>query len=103
MSFKLTFGVKVTETSPAYGIVVSHLLADGLISDTKLKYALRIQSKLESRKSLLGILKDLKCITDEQIRESLQSHAMNIPIGDLLVDMAELQIKIEDSMAVAGA
>jgi type IV pilus assembly protein PilB len=90
------------ETPSTYGVVVSHLLADGLVTDIKLKYALRIQSKLESQKPLLGILKDLKCVTNEQIRKCLQSHAMTIPLGDLLVELGyissddlELAIKIQ--------
>lgn len=78
---------KTAEPSSAYGQVVSHLLADGVISARKLQYAGRIQSKLEAQKPLLGILKDLKYVTDAQIRENLRSHATNLSVGELLVEL----------------
>jgi len=90
------------EPTCAYGAIVSYLLADGVISDRKLQYARRIQSKLEAHKSLLGVLKDLKYVTDAQIQESVRSHATNLPVGELLAELGyispedlELAVKIQ--------
>ena len=67
--------------------IVSLLVKEGHIAAEKLKYAQRIQEKLDNRKTLLEVLKDLKYVDDEQIRQTIRKHRKSMRIGDLLLEM----------------
>jgi len=63
------------------------LVQEGYITSEQLRYALRIQTKLASRKTLTAILQELHFVTAESIRTMLRSCAVKIPLGALLVEL----------------
>ena len=69
------------------GEIISCLLKDKVLKESQIKYALRIQSKMVSSKSLLDILKELKYLSDDQLRETLRNNKLSLKIGDLLVEL----------------
>ena len=70
-----------------FGEVVDHLLKNGYLVEKQIEYARRIQSKLEASRPLLQVVKELKFITDDQIKEALRKHSVSIRIGELLVEL----------------
>ena len=70
--------------SNEYGQIVSLLLNKGHLNDNKINYALRIQSKLDSRKLLLDVLKELKYINDDQFMLTYGDGIANIDIDNLI-------------------
>lgn len=82
-----------------FGEVADHLLKNGYLTEKQIEYAHRIQTKLEASRPLLQVIKELKFITDDQIKEALRKHTASIRIGELLVelgyiDAAELKTAI---------
>ena len=78
------------------GQIASILLKEGRLTDKQLAYALRIQSKLETPRILLEVLKELKYLTDDQITNAIRRNFSSFRIGDLLVELGhinELQLK----------
>lgn len=75
-----------------YGELVKMLLQDGILTPKQLQYALRVQAKLKSPEPILGILKELRNITDEQIRQTVRNHIASIRIGDLLVELGLIKL-----------
>ena len=66
------------------------------MTDKQLAYACRIQSKLETPRVLLDVLKELSYVTDAQITGAIRRHFTSFRIGDLLVELGhinELQLK----------
>ena len=83
------------------GQIVSLLMKEGLLSETQLSYAQRVQSKLETPKTLLDIITELGYLTDHQVKTAIRKNMGAIRIGDLLVELgqitaSELEIKLED-------
>ena len=78
------------------GQIVSMLLKEGHLTDKQIAYALRIQSKLETPRILLKVLKELEYLTDDQVTGTVKRHFTSFRIGDLLVELGhinELQLK----------
>ncbi len=78
------------------GQIASILVQEGRLTDKQLAYALRIQSKLETPRILLEVLKELKYLTDDQITNTIRRNFSSFRIGDLLVELGhinELQLK----------
>lgn len=73
-----------------YGEIVSVLLAEGVIKEKDAAYAERIRAKLSTPQPLLNILKDLKLVNDDTVRETLQKTRKSIRIGELLVELGYL-------------
>lgn len=71
--------------------IIRFLLQDGVLSEERLAYARRIQSKLKSTRSLLSILTELDYVTAEQQRATLQRHRVSIKLGALLVELGYLR------------
>ncbi len=80
------------------GEIVSALVKDGIITGDKVDYALRIQQKISSPKTLLQILEELGYINEEQIKQTLRKNKFSMRIGDLLV---ELGLLAEDKLSSA--
>jgi type IV pilus assembly protein PilB len=83
-----------------FGEVVDHLLKNGYLIEKQIEYARRVQTKLEASRPLLQVIKELKFITDDQIKEALRKHTVFIRIGELLVelgyiDAADLQTALK--------
>lgn len=81
---------KQSDQSQNYGEIVSVLLAEGVIEEQDALYAKRIRGKLSTPQSLLNILKDLKLVDDDIVRETLQKSKKSIRIGELLVELGYL-------------
>jgi len=79
-----------TETQAKYGQLVSLLMSEGHINEKQAEYASRIQSKLESHKSLLDVLKELEYITEDLINATIQKHQVSMPIGKMLVELGHI-------------
>ena len=67
------------------------LLKKGYLTDEQIEHALRIQSKLITKRPVLDIVKELQYITDEHIREVIRENRETIRIGDLLVELGYLR------------
>ena len=70
--------------------LISLLVHHGHLSAEQLAYAVRIRSKLETQRIMLDVLKELKLVTDDQIRETILSNLGILPIGGLLVELGLL-------------
>jgi type IV pilus assembly protein PilB len=73
-----------------YGEIVSLLIASKALRETDVQYAERIRAKLTARQPLLNVLKDLKLISDETVRDTIQNTHLTIRIGELLVELGYL-------------
>ena len=78
------------ENSNNYGEIITFLLATKALQEKDVIYADRVKQKLTDSKSLLNVLKDLKFITDETIRTTIQGSQLTLRIGDLLVELGYL-------------
>ena len=75
------------------------LFEQGFIDPGKLKYAKRVQGKLESPKPLLVVLCDLGYVTHAQLLDLLHSHKVKVKLGQFLVEFgyiseADLQLAL---------
>jgi type IV pilus assembly protein PilB len=70
-----------------YGEIASILVESGYISLDKIKYAARIQEKLSTTKPIIEVLKELKYITDEQVKTTIRKNRLNMRIGSLFVEL----------------
>lgn len=80
-----------------WGEIVAILIRERLLTREQVIYARRILSKVEGQRTLLDILKDLKYITDQQIRDTIRENRVSMRIGSLLVELgyigdADLQL-----------
>jgi type IV pilus assembly protein PilB len=66
------------------------LLAERQLTADQLSYAHRIQAKLETPRSTLEVLKELKFITEEQIKDTIRRNPEHIALGSLLVELGYL-------------
>jgi len=71
--------------------VVEILLNEAIITAKQVRHAQRVMSKLETNQSLVGVMKDNKFVTDEQIHHALQKNPVSMPLVDLLVELGYLQ------------
>jgi type IV pilus assembly protein PilB len=76
--------------SAAGEAVAQVLLENGYITAEQLAHARRVQSKLPSTRSFVKLMRDLRMVTDAQLRSCLQSHRVSARIGDLLVELGYL-------------
>lgn len=67
--------------------IIRLLLQVGKISRQQVDHAARIQTKLTTFTPLLKILKDLKFVADQDVRDTLRTTASPVRIGDLLVEL----------------
>ena len=78
--------------------LVELLVQGGQLTPDQVAYAKRIQSKLVSPKPLLDILKELKLITDEQVKQAVRTTDTPMGLGNLLVALGHLR---ESDLALA--
>jgi type IV pilus assembly protein PilB len=79
-----------TASKGSYGTIIGLLLQVKKINHRQVEHAVRIQAKLTSFRSLLKILKDLKLVTDQDVKEALGATSSPIRIGDLLTELGYL-------------
>ncbi len=77
-------------STEAHGTIIRLLLQVNKLTKQQVEHALRIQAKLTSFQPLLKILKDLKHITDQDVKEALGGTSSPIRIGDLLTELGYL-------------
>ena len=70
-----------------FGELVDHLWKNGYLTDKQIEYARRVQIKLEASRPLLQVIKELKFISDDQIKEAIRKHPVSMRIGGLLVEL----------------
>lgn len=70
--------------------IIDLLLRTNQVTKAQVEHATRVRSKLSSSQPLLKILKDLKLVTDQQVKEALRETTTPIRIGDLLVELGHL-------------
>ena len=78
------------QPSQSHGTIIHLLLQVHKLTEQQVEHALRIQGKLTSYQPLLKILKDLKHITDQDVKEVLGKNTSPIRIGDLLTELGYL-------------
>ncbi len=91
--------VSIDGSDNEFSKLVDHLLKSGYLTDKQIEYARRVQIKLEASRPLLQVIKELKFITDDQIKEAVRKHPVSMRIGGLLVELgyihaADLQIAL---------
>lgn len=79
------------DTSEMHGAIVGFLIEDAAVTQEQIRYASRIRSKLANPGPLLAVLKDTGCVDDEQVQSALTRHRMEVPIGDMLVELGHLE------------
>jgi len=84
--------------SPAAGVsksspvdIVELLIADGKLNRERLAYAQRIQSKLDAPRPILELLKELRFVSEEQIKEVVGKNQKPVTIGNLLVELGHIR------------
>lgn len=75
------------------GDIVQFLIKDKIVTDEQVDRAQRIQSRLDTPRRLLDILKELSYTTDEQIRNTLFNNRTAIRLGSLLVELGYISEK----------
>jgi type IV pilus assembly protein PilB len=70
--------------------IVRALTEEGFITEEQAQYARRIQEKLPTPKTVLEVLKELKQVTDAQVRQAIQENRVQMRIGRLLVELGKL-------------
>ena len=73
------------------GIITGMLISAGLLTQQQLEYARRVFSKLPAGKTLLGVIRDLNYVSDEQVRATLKGKEIIAPIGEILVELGHLK------------
>ena len=69
------------------GSIIKLLLEVKKVTAKQVEHAIRIQQKLSAFQPLLKILKELKFVTDQDVKETLRQTSSSIRIGDLLTEL----------------
>ena len=67
--------------------IVDFLLQEKLLAPKQVEYATRVRTKLETPRSLLEVLKELKLIADDQIKKAVKDSRVPMCIGNILVEL----------------
>ena len=81
------------ESAGNYGEIVTQLLQSKQVTLAQVQYAERVQQKLTTSVPLLNVLKDLKVVNDEMVREAMKGAASSLRIGELLVELGYLAVQ----------
>jgi len=77
--------------APQAGIIATLLLKEKIITEQQLNYAVRINSKLTTPKTMVDTLLDLGYVTSEQLQGTLRTNQLNLRLGDFLVELGYLR------------
>jgi type IV pilus assembly protein PilB len=80
----------MAQNKKKYGEIISLLIESKTLLERDVLYAERIRAKLTVQQPLLNVLKDLKLINDETVRDAIQNTHLTIRIGELLVELGYL-------------
>jgi len=76
----------MSEQLPISEKILSALVTQAIITEQQAKTARRVKSKVSRDLTMIGVLKDLDYVTDDQLKEVLRSNQLPLRIGDLLVE-----------------
>lgn len=76
--------------SSSSGGIVALLVRSGAITETQLRYAERIHSRLKPPRPLLAVLQELGYVDDVAVNEAISSAPSEIRLGEVLVDIGAL-------------
>lgn len=85
------------EPEAAYGGIVDMLVGEGHLTQQQIRYALRIQKKLETPGLLLDVLKEVGYITGEQIKKAIRENRLSMRLGNLLVELGYISEQALDN------
>lgn len=71
--------------------IIDLLVSENLIDPDQLRYATRAHAKIANPRPLIDVLVELGYVTQEQIREVISGHRLDIRIGDLLVELGHVR------------
>ena len=71
--------------------IVDLLLQEKLLAPKQVEYATRVQTKLETPRSLLEVLKELKLIADDEIKNAVKDSRVPMCIGNILVELGYIK------------
>ena len=71
--------------------IVDLLLQEKLLAPKQVEYATRVQNKLETPRSLLEVLKELKLIADDEIKKAVKDSRVPMCIGNILVELGYIK------------
>jgi type IV pilus assembly protein PilB len=80
--------------------IVDLLLQEKIVAPKQIEYATRVQTKLDTPKSLLEVLKELKLIADDTIKKAVRDSRLPMCIGTILVELG--YIKPQDLQRALG-
>ncbi len=75
------------EPKEAFGEIIEILIKEKCLTLEQARYALRVQSKLEVPRPLVDVVKQLDYVTDDDIRNTLQTHPVSMRIGSFLREL----------------
>ncbi len=77
------------EVAPAqaHQEIAAILVEAGLVGEPDIAYALRVQSRLASPRSLVLVLQDLGLVTPQALRETLTRNRVKLRLGTLLLEL----------------
>jgi len=82
-------------------IIAELLIKEGILTNKQLEYAQRVFSKLPAGKTMLGVIVDLKYVSNEQVEVALKGKEIKAPIGELLVELGHLKRSdLEKALAI---
>ncbi|MFC1881219.1 secretion system protein E, partial [Thermodesulfobacteriota bacterium] len=71
--------------------IVDLLLQEKLVAPKQIEYATRVQDKLDTPRSLLEVLKDLKLIAEDQIKKVVKDTRLPMCIGTILAELGYIK------------
>lgn len=74
-------------TAERYGKIVTTLIKAGIVNGKQFEYAERVQLKLDGQRTMLQVLKDLKYVDDNQIRDVIRKNRASMKLGSLLLEL----------------
>ncbi len=77
----------LSAAGPRYSEIVDMLIQAEILKEEQVVYAQRVQSKLETSRGLLDVLKELELISDDQVKAAIRENHLSMRIGSLLVEL----------------
>lgn len=83
-----------SDSEPGFaGEIVRLFIKEGYLTEQQVLYAKKVQSKLDTPKRLIQVLKDLECLNEEQITATLRKNRSGIRLGSLLLELGYITEK----------
>ncbi len=79
-----------TDATAGANRMVEILRNEKILTPKQVEYARSIQAKLENSRPLLGVLKELKFINDEQVKKVIAKNGIKVSLVDLLMALEHI-------------